>query len=749
MAYSKIVIEFLSVPNVNDVLHVSETKLGLNLNEIFRTTRNATGQVAIPPATEHLYKMTISATADISNIDVGFTPALTGNFTKVSLSSILMNDNLDGTHTYELNSKTKPTIYDAVSQNAILWPEGEFLYYAAVDNSYSAFISDNYKTAFNLDYNSSSLFTVTATTGSSGSGVGSVIVTAKYENAVFVLNNASPGINVVITNEAATPPVFYFVSETFSAAATPNTHVRVNVTTNELATKITSPVVVNGNTNNPFYVDVLRGSTNVFTAENSAAVSFSKTIAAPKLLDANNFTITVSNSPNGGTATITETVASGLTLQYSLDNITFQNQNVFSGLAPGDFVAYIKDNLGGLITKLFSVSEFGIYTPYFYISKSNSIRYANRVTWGDAANYKNDENTLGCEVDVNVAYNGLQNFQTADVITTQFKSNYKVNTAKIIKADQSEINLPIVKMSNNIGIKDKRDGYKYSLGNGKVGVYFLAGNVYDYDTNAVVTTHSMAGTLPEWAEVGKYIVIANAWFIIEEIFYDEIKSADVIVFSENYTGPEVAVIAGSIYNIFNYEVYEFEIDMVNYFNQTIQVQIDNTDIHFESVKHLSEKLDIKVRHSSSLEIRYWNDDNTDVFYATGIRHLIRMPITKVEGVSEEESETHKTDTTALLLSAELYEVDKFNFEPVSKEIWRKLIIALSHKNVFLDGVQYVKNGNFETEGPLDESNLYVLKASMLKTGIVYNADSSESIDFNTGSIEIPGLIETEIGFVKY
>lgn len=670
MAYSKIVIEFLQIPAVDDVINLEELKLGLVLSGVFKNLRSGTGQIKLPE-------------------------------------------------------------------------------YRPVNDAYVGNIADNLRDAFNLDYNSSSLFNITSVRYSSETGLGKVTIIANYSNADFSLEYASPGINIVITNEVIAPPVFYFVSESFSAAATPNTHVRVNVTTNELATKITSPVVVNGNTNNPFYVDVLRGSTNVFTSENSAAVSFSKTIAAPKLLDANNFTVLVSNSPNGGTATITETVASGLTLQYSLDNITFQNQNVFSGLDTGDFVAYIKDSLGGLVTKSFSVSEFGIYTPYFYISKSNSIRYANRVVWGDAANYKNDENTLGCEVDVNVAYNGLQNFQTADVITTQFKSNYKTNVVKIIKEDQSEVNVPIVKMSNNIGIKDKRDGYKYSLGNGKVGVYFLAGNVYDYDTNAVLTTHSMAGTLPEWAGVGKYITIANAWFIIEEIFYDENKSADVIVYSETYTGAEVPVIAGSIYNIFNYEIYEFTIDMVNYLDQVIQVQIDNTDDNFEAVKHLSEKLDVKVRHQDSLEIRFWNDDNTDVFYATGIRHLIRMPITKVEGVSEEESETHKTDTTALLLSAELYEVDKFNFEPVSKEIWRKLTIALSHKNVFLDGVQYVKNGNFETEGPLDESNLYVLKASMLKTGIVYNADSSESIDFNTGSIEIPGLIETEIGFVKY
>jgi hypothetical protein len=64
---------------------------------------------------------------------------------------------------------------------------------------------------------------------------------------------------------------------------------------------------------------------------------------------------------------------------------------------------YIIDQFGGAI-RLFS--EFDLYT-LFFISKTNSIRFANRISWGDAANYKNDENTLGAEVDVQLAYSWL------------------------------------------------------------------------------------------------------------------------------------------------------------------------------------------------------------------------------------------------------------------------------------------------------------------------------------------------------
>jgi hypothetical protein len=54
-----------------------------------------------------------------------------------------------------------------------------------------------------------------------------------------------------------------------------------------------------------------------------------------------------------------------------------------------------------------------------------------------------------------------------------------------------------------------------------------------------------------------------------------------------FSGIDTNVIVSSVYNDFNYEVYEFTIDMVNYLNQTIQVKY--TDSRFETITHLSEK----------------------------------------------------------------------------------------------------------------------------------------------------------------
>ncbi|GIZ08381.1 hypothetical protein [Flavobacterium sp. UMI-01] len=668
MAYSKIRIEFITVPAENSVLQFTDTSFGtpLVMREVFKTTRTTSMQAKLPRKT--------------------------GSF-------------------------------------------------------YHEYMPYNYRDAFVLDYNFFGYFTNVVTRGSTGTGTGSIEITATYPGAQFQLIEKPEGVNVVITNEDVAP-IFEFVSAGYSTASSPQTHVRLNVETSVLATKIVSPVVAN-NTDNPFYLDLIRGSSGWLNLEDANGNDIGTFYKMPDVLDPANFSININATPFGGTVTITEKNITDLVLEYSLDNIDFQSENIFSGLLVDDYTLYIRDSYGAQIQMTFSITEFGIQTPYFYISESNSIRFANRVNWGDAANYKNDENTLGCEVEVGIPYCGCQRFKSANVITTQFKSNYETNTVTIIKEDGTAVNVPVVKKSNNIGVRDKRDAFKYSLGNGKVGIYFIEGNIYDYETNAITGTHTLNGTLPEWAIAGGYVNIGSAWFTIDEIYYDETKGADVIVYAENYSGAEISVVVGSIYNTFNFEIYEFVIDMVDYLNQKIQVKIENTDAVFEPVTHLSEKLEIAVNFPKNVEIYYWNDDNTDVFYATGIRHLINVALTKEEGVVDEESEAYKTDTTAILLSAQLHKMKKFTFEPQSEGIWWKMMVALSHKNVFINGVQYVKNGNFETEGALDDSNLYVLKATMLKTGIVYNADSATGDDFNTSSIEIPGLIETEIGFLEY
>jgi len=561
---------------------------------------------------------------------------------------------------------------------------------------------------------------------------------AEYDNhpsLVFFINNYSGSF-------------FGFQQVEFEPATNPCLNVKAKIRTTTLADEIILPNPVNPNIQNPFYVEFARGQTFTVKVRKGTEIIEQQIQMPPRFYFSAN--IEINNSPNGATVIVTSGIIQNLEVEYSIDGMTWQESNTFTGLSSGDYVMHIRDQYGCVKTQDFHIGQTGMNSPFFYISKSLPIRFANRIVWGDAGNYKNDENTLSYESDVKLPHCELQRFQSADIVKTQFLSNYTFRKVEVLKTDGSIIEIPTVQLSNNIGLKDRRDAMRYNLGNGKTGIYFVQGNTYDYDLGVVTGSYTLNGSLPEWAVAGNYLTIGTAWFIIEDIVFDENKFADVLIISDNYIGADASVNVKSIYNRFDYEIYEFEIDMVNFLNQQFQVSLKNEDPSFPLIEYLSEKISVKVRHEDTKEIKYKNSTNTDIVYATGIEGILRIPYTVVNGQIEEENDTYKTDTSAKLLKAELYEVDEFVFEPLTKELWRKLSQALSHEIIFIDGVGYTKNGDFDTEGPLGESNLYVLKAKMVKNGNVYNSSGVIDSGYGASPIEVPGFIESGLnGFVRY
>jgi len=608
----------------------------------------------------------------------------------------------------------------------------------------------NFASAFNLDYNSSEAFTVTQLSNE-------VTITSTDSRFTFIsaiaVDNTETSLDVEFAITASSGTEFQIESVQFLPGDDECSEVEVSVTTTQLATKITAPFLLEDNEDNPFTFMWPRNQSFNLNCENVTEDTASQTgVVTPSFFDISAKEVIINNSPSGANLTIYLNSASDLQIQYSLDNAIWQESNSFTGLVPDNYTVYVRDQFGCKQNFNVLISESDINSPYFQIPKSNSIRYANQIVWGDAANYKNDDNTLSFQAfakDKRLAHKEIQLFQSADIITTQFRSNYAENLAKVIKADLTEVVLSVIKKSNNIGLKEKRDAKIFSYASGKTGIYFITGNIYNYDTDVVTGTHNLNGTLPDWAVEGNYIKIGASFYLIESIVYDDSRNSDVIVFSNPYSGTANAnQIVGCIYNLKNYEVYEFEIDMVDYLDERIQVRINANDPNFQDLVNISEFIDVAVRYEQTVDIHYWNENNTDMFYATGIKNRIRIPIMDVIASDDEESENHKTDTNSVLLSAEFYEGDEFEFEPQTKEMHRKTKLALSHKFVFIDGVQYIKNGNFESE-KLEDSNLYSLKVKMLKAGEPFINNSNNGFEFDGSSEEIPGLIETESGFMKY
>ena len=567
-------------------------------------------------------------------------------------------------------------------------------------------------------------------------------------NVDFEINNFDPNT------------LFRITDVTLSQAENPCTRIRVNVTTSELAPIIgygtfgsggTIPLS-NDNTYNPFHFDVLRGlkiyvkcQLGDETAVSQQPIKIPGNLYPPDII--------INNSPEGATVVVEVLSSTGLNLQYSLDSTTWQTSNVFSGLEAGNYTLYVRDQFGCLKSNTFSVDEYGIQSPYFYISKSNSIRFAQRVNWGVCNNYKTDENTLSCEADVKLPYKEIQQFQSCDKITTQFKSNYDNISAVIVEQNGSENPLLIEPKTNNMRLNDMRDARIYNLGSGKTGIYFLSGNIYDYATGSDTgQNYVLNGALPEWAVVDNHIRVLGAWFIIEDIIYDENRNAEVIIIDNTYFGNDNITRVASVFNRFNYEVFEFTVNMSNYTDQNIRVRINNDDNSFESLVHLSELINVKEGQKNTVEIIYKNNTNTDIFYATGIEHKIRLPLLRKDAKPNIKLENHETDTNTVQIMAEKREGKEFVFEPVTEGIMNKLTQALIHKFVFIDRIGYVCNSNPNVDGALGNSNLYVVKAVMIKSNMVYNSNGSiiDAIGLPPESLDVPSLIEGDgiNGFIE-
>jgi hypothetical protein len=151
MAYSTVEINFSVIPPVDSVLNLVETHLGLNLNEIFKASRQTAGQVRIPNFVA-------------GHDEVIIPPGGHGD------------------------------------------PDDPGQIIEATEDHYNGYTPTYYKTAFDLDYNATGLFTVIATNDANQQGGGTVTITATYPNAVFVLGTNTSFAEIIIHNEGYIPP---------------------------------------------------------------------------------------------------------------------------------------------------------------------------------------------------------------------------------------------------------------------------------------------------------------------------------------------------------------------------------------------------------------------------------------------------------------------------------------------------------------------------------------------------------------
>lgn len=610
--------------------------------------------------------------------------------------------------------------------------------------------------SFNIDWNSSSMFNINITS----STVVEISFLSGLEDWEFYnFSDTSGFVNEVITNNPLTP--FTLVEELHQEASIPCQNVEISVETNVQATQYRD----NGGSwqsvsSNPFTFDAIRGVEHNIEIEDAIGYSIYLDAFFYDYLTEKLVTVNITQTIVGATIQIIEPTIEGLDVEYSLDNVNWKSDNVFSGQAVGAGTAYLRDQFGCLISKAYEVTAYESTPtePFLFLSKACSINYSFCEDWDGYTIFKNDQNTLAFQSLNNKNYCELLLFQTNDTPKTQFKSNFETVSAIVRDEDGNETAQSITKRTSNLARFEKMDCMLYLYKAGKMGIYFENGWTYD-ELGAQLEEYDLSGNLPDFAIIGVDIVIDSiGGFIVEDVIYDDVIKKRVIVVDYAYTGTDfVADKVATIYNLLPYEVYEFTIDWSLFGEGIYDVLITNEDTTMDTLYLLSENIWIQDEHAKTVGIRYYNRNNRDIFYKYGIEHFIRMPILTIEGKPRDKSDINVTDLVSNIIESSVHEINIFRFDAVTKEVMRKLVIALSCETVFINGIGYIKDGGIGTTND-PNTNLYEVEANMLKTNINYttdygnnynnNEDGEQGADVSGKPQLTPSLLSYGTGFIK-
>lgn len=575
------------------------------------------------------------------------------------------------------------------------------------------------------------------------------------------------GVTEVISN--CPQQSFSLVDVLFSDATVPCDNVQISIETDEVAPNIflNGIEIETSNAANPYLRDVARGVPHRFNMINAT----SDELSVPALDKDEYFFPTFGSSqievkivPSLVGATLTVNVIREesiwlflignppITFTYSLDDMSYQGSSVFTGQPDGTGTMYVKDNWGCTQSVPYNVTASGTRDPFLFISRANSISFFESEVIDGCEIFINDNNSIAIRGLEDVKFCEELLFQTCDITKIQFKTNFDTPTAYVRHEDGSaDTNLTMVQKSANLNRFQNMDGWYYKYKEGLLGVYFTSGKTYDeLDIEIPGGDFTLNGNLPDFAIVGQFIDINTLGiFEIVDIVYDPSILKKAIIVEFVYSGVATLTRVESTFDLLPYEIWEFEIDWSAIGVGIHDVIIDNSDTIHTTVQHMSENISILVVHDKTLAIRYYNDNNRDIFYKYNIEHFIRIPYLHVEGSSLEDTKINITDLTSSVTDSSVHEINIFHFEEVSKATMRKIVIALSMETVFINGIGYIKNGGISTENIIG-TNLYLVIAEMLKTNINFNNNrqGQEGLDEDTINFNIPPFVIGNGGFVK-
>lgn len=436
--------------------------------------------------------------------------------------------------------------------------------------SLDQFAALNYMNAWIADY-AGSQFTANR--------IGNVVtITATYDGAEFSDFTSSPGGRVAaeITN-VEFDPEFVLNGATLSAADTNQcTTIKVTLTGLNGTPPYVWNTVLPGNAGLVGTAPRSDGNIDIEVEDDEGEIS-NIVVAVPKILSPSDISaVNITGDPSGlfGSVTVIMAAVAILTFEYSLDGVTFQAGNVFSGILPGTHTLYVKDQYGCTISQEFEVTLTTIRPPHYrLIPRTNSFGWHEmQAAVSYCSNPYNGYNAKPNSYKPLRYYNPkyFQPWCTNDSPQSQFRSNYDTLTA-ILMDIVTEAAVPghvitIDKISDNIGQRQIMDAKIYDRGSGQTGVYFESGDYYD-TSSTVIGSYTLDGQLPEWVKVGQTFSLtgsaADGIFEIVQIIFDSELLVNAAIINRVYAdiAEPITVKVDAAYNKLNYETYQFTTDL--------------------------------------------------------------------------------------------------------------------------------------------------------------------------------------------
>jgi hypothetical protein len=436
---------------------------------------------------------------------------------------------------------------------------------------------------------------------------------------------------------------------------------------------------------------------------------------------------------------------------YSLDGVNYDTANSFDGLLEGTYIAYHKDDWGGISTFEFEVPAPAtiVVEPYFDIPITNPLRFVSSGIF----TFQTHDNTLfENQYWPNIEGRFFrQPFLLSQTPKTQIKTSYQTLEVSVFNCDGEVIDTITPELKKqNIELKDKRDCMIKSGGEGYTYIYFNQGNIYDPETDVIIDTYFEGlGRLPSFAQIGMYVSLTSTYksgiYEITGIVYDEDLNAWVCVIDSDYPYPTLdEATCLSIYNDAQYNIYEFTLISPEGGGQ-LRLEINATDdrASFEDVTWISEPIYF-ANHNDVVTLKYFALENMqDVDYRTSIQFDLCIPGRYFVFLPSGEDEISEDDAGNVSLLRTTY-VRTIKFESGLLPMWltEKLIIATGHPYLYINDIEVVRRERPEIVPNTENNNPFY------SFNCPFNEKKAITIGDNIGLVSSPryllGLSENEV-----